>query len=273
MDTALVKAKDDQNSQETILSRFNGLHWQRQHWLKPSTQRLYSTLWWLSRRACVCITLKSFHSIKWLPKGKFLARVIYSLPIGLRNEIKWTLVIQHAHAPNHETLFGLDPAQATIDLEKCWSNWPIESTHHFILRNIFVKLFNNKCQRKTKDCAGLRPLQQLCHHLWSSPAFMTSSLYYVQVEPFYIPQIKGHCKWVFRLHKGKKSTCIAIWWLSVLVCYVAFIICSALARLVCFYAFFLVCILNPFVVQRSWSPTSITRTLAKVRKQLFLYWR
>ena len=48
--------------------------------------------------------MKSFHSIKWLPKGKFLARVIYPLPTGLRNEIRWTLVIQHEHAPNHETL-------------------------------------------------------------------------------------------------------------------------------------------------------------------------
>ena len=24
-------------------------------------------------------------------------------------------------------IFGLDPAQATIGLEECWSNWPIET--------------------------------------------------------------------------------------------------------------------------------------------------
>ena len=38
------------------------------------------------------------------------------------------------------TVFGLDPAQATTGLEKCWSNWPIETFPlNYSTRSVNVK--------------------------------------------------------------------------------------------------------------------------------------
>ena len=38
-------------------------------------------------------------------------------------------------------IFGFDPAQATIGLEKCWSNWPIIETFplNYSARSVNVK--------------------------------------------------------------------------------------------------------------------------------------
>ena len=67
----------------------------------------------------------------------------------------------------------------------CYRFWPSPCTSHnrfgkmleqLTNKNIPVKLFNYKSQRKRKDCAGLwlfqHEVQQLCYQLWSSPTFM-----------------------------------------------------------------------------------------------------
>ena len=74
----------------------------------------------------------------------------------LGREYKWIWLpcIGNGYEGQHVTLlyvfvigFGLDPAQATTGLEKCWSNWPIKT----VLLNYSTRSVNKE-QKIVQEC-------------------------------------------------------------------------------------------------------------------------